>query len=81
MTAHVTEIHCAVEQTRPHYSPCGCSQGRVSGPPQGDPPTIRHEKDKPSEPGAEEPDPAGLRRTRHPHLCGEPLCRLHVLLI
>lgn len=48
---------------------CFFLQGCVSGPPQGDPPTICHEKDKSSEPGAEEPDPTGFCGARHPYFC------------
>lgn len=49
--------------------PCGFSQGCVSGPPQGDPPAICHEKGQSSEFGIEEPDPAGFCRARHPNFC------------
>ena len=56
-------------------------QGRVPGPAQGDPAALRHEEDQPPEPGAEEPDPAGLRGARHPHLRREPLRGVHVLLL
>ncbi len=54
-------------------------QRRVSGASQGDSSTFRHEEDQQAEPDPEEPDPTGLRGTRHPDVRREPVCRLHVL--
>lgn len=43
-------------------------QSCLSGPTQGDQATFCHEEDQQAKPDAEEPDPAGLRRERHPDL-------------
>ena len=49
-------------------SPFPRPQCRVPGEAQGDPAAFCHEEDQPSEPDAEEPDPAGICGKRHPDL-------------
>lgn len=61
--------------------PFPAMQNCVSGTPQGDPSTFRHEEDQPAEPDAQEPNPAGVCGARHPHLCWKPICGFYVLLL
>lgn len=42
---------------------------------------LRNEEDQQAEPDLAQSDPASLRGARHPHLCWEPLCGRHVLLL
>lgn len=56
-------------------------QRRLPGAPQGDTSAFRHEEDQQAESDPEESDPAGVCGEGHTHICGEPLRRLHVLLL
>lgn len=56
-------------------------QGRLPGAAPGYKAALRHEEDQQTEPDPTQPDPAGVRGARHPHVCGEPFCGRHVLLL
>lgn len=56
-------------------------QRRLPGATQGDTSAFRHEEDQQAESNPEESDPAGVCGEGHTHICGEPLRRLHVLLL
>jgi len=64
-----------------HSSVSPSLQCRLPGATQGDASALCHEKDQQAESDPEEPDPAGVRGEGHPHLRGESVCRLHVLLL
>lgn len=48
---------------------------------QGNQAEVRHEENQQAESDVAESDTAGLCGERHPHLCRESLCCLHVLLL
>ena len=56
-------------------------QRRLPGAAPGNKAALRDEEDQQAEPDPAQPNPAGLRGARHPHVCREPLCGRDVLLV
>ena len=56
-------------------------QRRLPGAAPGNEAAFCHQEDQQTEPDAAQPDPAGLRGARHPHLRREPVRGQHVLLV